>query len=386
MIQPAQRMNALSSSVFTELAEKKNKKIQAGENMIDLSIGSPDLPPPESVRSILSKEVRKEDQYGYSLKGTKEFQEAVVYYYNQQFDIALNPEEVLQLMGSQDGLAHLALAYLDPDDYIITPDPGYPIYSACASLADAQLYTVPVHEENHFMPDFEHIPIEIIKKAKMMILNYPGNPTAAMADLNYFKQAVSFGLEHNILIVHDFAYAELVFSNQNPLSIFHIPEAKKIAVEFNSLSKSFNMAGTRIGYLIGFPSYLKPLADIKSNIDYGVFQPVQKAAAYALTNELAYLKHHRSVYKKRRDVFISVLHEKGWKVRIPDGGMFIWAKVPAPYTSLSFSLEALEYGVVVTPGNAFGAGGEGYVRIALVQEEDLLKKAGERLAALINKY
>ncbi|SDI53564.1 LL-diaminopimelate aminotransferase [Alteribacillus bidgolensis] len=386
MIQPAQRMNTLSSSVFTELAEKKNKKIQAGENMIDLSIGSPDLPPPESVRSILSKEVKKEDQYGYSLKGTKEFQEAVVHYYNHRFDINLNPEEVLQLMGSQDGLAHLALAYLDPGDYIIAPDPGYPIYSACTSLADAQLYTVPVHEENNFMPDFDHIPIEIVKKAKMMILNYPGNPTAAVADLNYFKQAVSFGLEHNILIVHDFAYAELIFSNQNPLSIFHIPEAKKIAVEFNSLSKSFNMAGARIGYLIGFPSYLKPLADIKSNIDYGVFQPVQKAAAYALTNELSYLEHHRRVYKKRRDVFINVLHKKGWQVRIPDGGMFIWAKVPAPCTSLSFSLEALEYGVVVTPGNAFGAGGEGYVRIALVQEEDLLKKAGEKLTALINKY
>ncbi|MFB4165968.1 LL-diaminopimelate aminotransferase [Alteribacillus sp. JSM 102045] len=385
MIQPAQRMNTLSASVFTELAEKKNKKILAGEDIIDLSIGSPDLPPPASVRSKLSEEVQKEDQFGYSLKGTREFQEAVVHYYKKQFNIILNSDEVLQLMGSQDGLSHLALAYLDSGDYIIAPDPGYPIYSACASLAGADLYTVPVNEENNFMPDFDHIPIEIVKKAKLMILNYPGNPTAAMADKQYFEQAVAFGLEHNILIVHDFAYAELVFSSQKPLSIFHVPDAKKIAVEFNSLSKSFNMAGARIGYLIGFPSYLKPLADIKSNIDYGVFQPVQTAAAYALTNEISFLDHHRSVYKKRRDIFISKLHEKGWDVRVPDGGMFIWAKIPAPYSSLSFALEALDHGVVVTPGNAFGNGGEGYVRIALVQEEDLLLEAAERLAEFLNE-
>ncbi|SDH43400.1 hypothetical protein SAMN05192534_105146 [Alteribacillus persepolensis] len=379
MIQPANRMNRLSSSVFAELAEKKRAKVQAGQDIIDLSIGSPDLPPPQSVRDILSKEVQHADQYGYALQETEDFQTAVADYYKQQFGVSINADEVLQLIGSQDGLSHLALAYLDPGDYVIAPDPGYPIYAACASLANANLYTIPLHEENQFMPDFHRIPVEVVKKAKMMILNYPGNPTAALANKAYFEKAVAFGLEHNILIVHDFAYAELVFSQDKPLSIFHIPDAKKIAIECNSLSKSFNVAGARIGYAIGYPSYLKPLRDLKTNIDYGVFLPIQKAAAYALTYERPFLDKQRAVFKKRRDVFIRSLHENGWNVRVPEGGMFVWAKVPASYSSLSFALKALEHGVVVTPGSAFGEGGEGYVRIALVQPESSLKVAAQRL-------
>ncbi|RSL31620.1 LL-diaminopimelate aminotransferase [Salibacterium salarium] len=383
MIQPSERMTTLSSSVFAEMAEKKQAKLNAGENIIDLSIGSPDLPPPTFVRDIMAEGVKKEDQYGYALQGTAEFQQAVMHYYKERFHINIHTEEVLQLMGSQDGLAHLALAYADPGDYIIAPDPSYPIYTACASLSGASLYKLPVHEKNQFMPDFDHIPIEIAKKAKLLIMNYPGNPTAAVATKEYFQKAVAFALEHNILIVHDFAYAELIFSDDKPLSIFHVEDAKKTAVECNSLSKSFNMAGARIGYVVGFPSYLKPLADLKSNIDYGVFHPVQKAASYALTNELAFLEEHRQTYKRRRDTFVEKLRSLDWHVRMPDGGMFVWAKVPAPFTSLSFALEALEFGVVVTPGNAFGNGGEGYVRIALVQDETTLLEAAERLSRCI---
>ncbi|MDQ0300837.1 aspartate/methionine/tyrosine aminotransferase [Salibacterium salarium] len=385
MIQPSERMTSLSSSVFTEMAEKKQAKLNAGEDIIDLSIGSPDLPPPQSIRDIMAIDVNKENQYGYALQGTYEFQEAVAKYYKERFQINIKPEEVLQLMGSQDGLAHLALAYADPGDYIIAPDPSYPIYSACAALSGASLYNLPVNEENQFMPDFDHIPIEIAKKAKLLIMNYPGNPTAAIATKDYFQKAVAFALEHNILIVHDFAYAELIFSDEKPLSIFHIPDAKKTAVECNSLSKSFNMAGARIGYMIGFPSYLKPLADLKSNIDYGVFHPVQKASSYALKHELSFLEEHRQTYKKRRDTFVKKLHSLDWNVRMPDGGMFVWAQVPTPFTSLSFALKALEFGVVVTPGNAFGQGGEGYVRIALVQDEKTLKHAAERLSQCIHQ-
>ncbi|MFB5664215.1 aminotransferase class I/II-fold pyridoxal phosphate-dependent enzyme [Alteribacillus sp. HJP-4] len=385
MIQPAQRMQRLAASIFTNMAEKKAEKLSSLEDIIDLSIGSPDLPPPDGVRNLFSEESLKEDQYGYSLKGTQEFNKAVVTYYKERFQIKLNENEVLQLMGSQDGLAHLALAYLDAGDILIAPDPGYPVYSACTSLAGAELYSLPVNEENHFMPDLDKIPIEIAKKAKIFIMNYPGNPTAAMVTQEYFEKAVSFALEHNILIVHDFAYSELVFTDQKPLSIFHIPDARKTAIEFNSLSKSFNMAGARIGYAVGFPSYLKPLADIKSNIDYGVFYPLQKAAAYALTKEYKFLDDHRSIYKKRRDVFCEKLHEYGWNVTIPDGGMFIWARVPGHYSSLSFALTALDYGVVVTPGNAFGSGGEGYVRIALTKDTDTLIEAAKRLGSLIKE-
>ncbi|WP_100398043.1 LL-diaminopimelate aminotransferase [Bacillus sp. FJAT-44742] len=383
MIQPATRMNDLTASVFSELAAKKAEKATQGHDIIDLSIGSPDLPPPQEIRDSLAENAREEGQYGYTLKGTSDFQEAVCHYYKERFGVSILPDEVLQLMGSQDGLAHLALAYLDPGDIIIAPDPGYPIYSACARLAGADLYTVPVNEDNNFMPDLSLIPLDILRRAKMMIFNYPGNPTAALATKEYFKEMISFGLKHNILIVHDFAYSELIFDNNEPISIFHIPDAKKIAVEFNSLSKSFNMAGARIGYLIGYPSLLKPLASLKSHIDYGVFLPIQNAAIKALTSDYSFLQAHKETYQARRDVLFDSLTENGWNVRKPDGGMFIWAMIPPHYTSLSFSLEAIEQGVVVTPGNAFGMGGEGYVRIALVQSDERLREAGLRLTSLI---
>jgi LL-diaminopimelate aminotransferase len=383
MIKPSVKLEHLTTSVFSQLAEKKNEKLKLGFDMIDLSIGSPDLPPPSFVKENLAHYVMQDDQYGYPLTGTEEFKEAVPVYYKRRFGVDIHSSEVLQLMGSQDGLSHLALAYLDPGDVVIVPDPGYPIYSASVRIAGAELYTVPLNDENDFKADLEAIPQDICQKAKMMILSYPGNPVPSLAGEDYFEQVIEFGKRNQILIVHDFAYSELIFDDHKPVSILSIPGAKETAVEFNSLSKSFNMAGCRIGYLVGRPELIKPLAVIKSHIDYGVFYPIQKAASLALTSDYAFLDEHRLTYQKRRDAFVNHLHQHGWNVRLPQGGMFVWAKLPDGWTSLDFSMAAIEEGVIVTPGQAFGQEGEGYVRIALIHGEERLIEAADRLKSLI---
>lgn len=383
MIQPATKLQYLATSVFSELASKKKEKLENGFDMVDLSIGSPDQPPPLFVRQCLAEEVLREDQYGYAISSTVDFQEAVCHFYQQRYGVSLAPNEVLQLIGSQDGLAHIALAYLEKGDILISPNPGYPIYSACAHLAGAELYLTPLNEENQFMADLDQIPKDIVKRAKMMITNYPGNPTSALATRAYFEKLIEFGLKHDILIIHDFAYSELIFDNRERLSILSIPEAKKVAIEFNSLSKSFNMAGARIGYLLGSPELLKPLAIIKSHTDYGVFHPIQKAATVALTSDFSFLDDHCRTYQHRRDYLTNAFRQIGWDVRVPHGGMFLWAKIPENYSSLQFSLDAIEYGVIVTPGHAFGTEGEGYVRIALVESEERLQEAAVRLKPLL---
>lgn len=383
MIIPSNKLEHLSTSVFSQLAAKKSEKTNQGMDIIDLSIGSPDLPPPAFIKEKLAAQVLLDDQYGYPLTGTKEFKEAVTHYYYERFSVQLDPSHVLQLMGSQDGLSHLTLAYLDPGDVVIVPDPGYPIYSASVRIAGAELFPVSLNEENQYKPDLERIPAEICKKAKMMILNYPGNPISSLADESFFQQAIEFGRKHQILIVHDFAYSELIFDDRKPLSILSIPGAEEVAIEFNSLSKSFNMAGCRIGYLVGHPTLLEPLAILKSHIDYGVFYPIQKAASLALTSDYTFLMEHRLTFQRRRDAFVQHLHQYGWNVRLPQGGMFVWAKLPDGWTSMEFSVAAIEQGVILTPGQAFGQEGEGYVRIALVHSEARLVEAANRLKALI---
>lgn len=383
MIESAQSLEQLTSSVFKQLAEKKAEKLKRGHRIIDLSIGSPTDPPPVFVREMLASEVLKPDIYGYPLQGTEEFSQAVRSFYHRRYRVDMDKLDVLQLMGSQDGLAHLALAYLNPGDVVIVPDPGYPIYSASVQLARAELYPIPLKEKNHFKPNLEDIPNHICQKAKMMIVNYPGNPLSTLADEQFFEELVQFGIENQILIVHDFAYSELIFDGHKAVSILSIPQAEKIAIECNSLSKSFNMAGCRIGYLVGHPAFLEPLAIVKSHIDYGVFFPIQKVASIALQEGDSFLESNRSLYEARRDAFVTQLSQIGWKVKSPEGGMFVWAKVPENFDSLQFTLAALDKGVVVTPGHAFGQEGEGYVRMALVHPETTLIEAANRLQSLI---
>lgn len=372
----ADRMNVFQNSIFSELAQLKNEKIQAGIDVVDLSIGNPDLSPPPFVIEELVNQVNEQDAFGYSLTGTKQFHQAVSHFYHNNYGVQVDPNsEVLLLMGSQDGLVHFPMALCNPGDYVLTPDPGYTAYATGISMAGGELYPMPIKEENHFLPDFDAIPLHVCHQAKLMILNFPGNPVPALATVDFYKKAIAFANKYNIVILHDFAYSELYFE-EKPISFLSIEGASEVGIEMNSLSKSFNMAGSRIAYAVGNSDIIHALSQLKSNLDYGVFKPIQAAAARALTDESGFLNKMRSVYKQRRDILIDGFHKLGWQVESPKATMFIWAKVPKDYTSKEFTLALLhKANVVVTPGNAFGENGEGYVRIAIVQNEEILRKA-----------
>ncbi|MBT2690282.1 LL-diaminopimelate aminotransferase [Bacillus sp. ISL-47] len=376
----SKRMASFQESVFAELAQIKNSKLSDGIPMIDLSIGSPDLPPPSFITDELAKSSLNPDLYGYSLTGTNEFHSAVCDYYKSNFGLSLDPDsEVLLLMGSQDGLVHLPMVLCDPDDYILVPDPGYTAYAAGAGMAGAQMYSMPLKKENRFLPDLGELPEEILIKTKLMILNFPGNPVPAMATEEFYLEAICLAKKYNFVIVHDFAYSELYYERK-PLSFLSVEGAMEVGLEMNSLSKSFNMAGCRVAYAAGNNQLITMLANFKSNLDYGVFLPVQAAASKALRDQSGFLNSLRDIYRTRRDVLTEGLKEIGWNVSKPEGSMFLWAEVPEPYNSKEFAIELINRAnVVVTPGNAFGKWGEGYVRIALVQPEEVLKQAAANI-------
>ncbi|QOR65004.1 LL-diaminopimelate aminotransferase [Cytobacillus suaedae] len=372
----ATRMNAFKESVFNELSKYKKQLMAEGRDIVDLSVGSPDLPPPDYIIDELNSYVTMPTSYGYTLTALEEFKEAVCTYYDNKYEVSIELQEVLMLMGSQDGLVHLPMVFANPGDTILVPDPGYTAYATAVAMAGAEPYPMPLLEKNGFLPDLSMIPTDIADRAKMMILNFPGNPIPALASAEFFGEVIAFAKKHNIIIIHDFAYSELYYEKEKPISFLSIEGAKEVGVEFNSLSKSFNLAGCRIGYLVGNEKIIHSLNVLKGNLDYGVFLPVQKAAIAALTVETDFSNQLRAIYKKRRDKLVNGLNELGWKVTSPSASMFVWAKIPSGTTSTTFAYELLDRaGVVVTPGNAFGESGEGYVRIALVQDEETLEKA-----------
>jgi LL-diaminopimelate aminotransferase len=381
----SEKLQKLSSSIFQEVANRKQEAINKGKDVIDLSVGSPDFPPPPFVIDTLLAYTKDPSNYGYTLKGIPEFHDAVTYFYKQRYSVHLDAKkEVLQLMGSQDGLAHLATAMINPGDYVLVPDPGYPIYEGSVTIAGGIIYPMPLRAENRFLPKLEEIPEEIIEKTKMMILSYPGNPVTAIADESFFEEVVAFAKRHQILVVHDFAYSELVYDGHPQISFLSIPGAKEVGIEFNSLSKTFNMAGCRIGYAVGNEHVISILASFKSHIDYGVFYPIQKAASKALTSDFDYLKGQVKEYERRRDVLVEGLRKSGWEVEKSPATMFVWAKIPQGWTSRQFAFELIDRaGVAVIPGDAFGKQGEGYVRIALVQPTNTLQEAAERIQAFL---
>nr|WP_027409776.1 LL-diaminopimelate aminotransferase [Anoxybacillus tepidamans] len=373
----SERMKAFGASVFSELAAYKNAKISEGCEMIDLSIGSPDLPPPSFVRETLAFYASQPDTYGYSLKGTSEFHEAVAHYYKVEHGVSLNPrEEVTCLMGSQDGLVHLPMAFANPGDLILVPDPGYTAYATGIAMAQAEPYFMPLRKENAFLPDLRAIPEDVAKRAVMMIINFPGNPVPALATDSFFAEVIEFAKRYDIIVVSDFAYSELYYDGHKPISFLSVPGAKEVGIEMNSLSKSYNMAGCRIGYACGNAQIIKVLNQFKSNLDYGVFLPIQKAAAAALTKGAAFCEESRKIYQSRRDLLIDGLASIGWKIERPKASMFVWAEIPKGWTSMDFAYALMDRAhVVVTPGQAFGPTGEGFVRIALVQDEAKLRQA-----------
>lgn len=377
----SEKLQKMTASIFQEVADRKMEANKKGKDVIDLSVGSPDFSPPSFVVDALVESAKDTSKYGYALKGIAEFNEAVGYFYKQRYEVDLDPaKEVLQLMGSQDGLAHLATAIINPGDFCLVPDPGYPIYEASIHIAGGVIYPMPLRLENKFLPNLKDIPLEVLEKTRMMIISYPGNPVTALADRGFFEEVVAFARTHNILVVHDFAYSELIFDGNPQISFMSVPGAKEVGIEFNSLSKTFNMAGCRIGYVVGNEQAIHLLATFKSNIDYGVFYPIQHAAVKALTSDFSYLREQVKEYELRRDALISGLGKSGWQIAKSPATMFVWAKIPSGWTSRQFAFELIDCaGVAVIPGDAFGALGEGYVRIALVQPPDRLSQAAERI-------
>jgi LL-diaminopimelate aminotransferase len=385
----SKRLSNLGSAIFSEVAAWKEEVRSRGVDVIDLGIGSPDLPPSPKVMAAMQAAVSNPKLYGYpTSEGSLAFREAVASWYRFRFGVELDPAaEVVTLMGSQDGLAHLAMAVADPGDIALVPDPGYPIYSASLVLAGVEPYYMPLRAENGFLPELDRIPDQIAKKAKFMLLNYPSNPLSAVATKEFFEELVAFARQHNLLLVHDLAYSEMAFDGFRPPSLLEIDGAKQVAVEFHSLSKSFNMAGCRIAFMVGLREAVKALATLKSNIDYGVFLAVQEAGIAALQEDMEQEGHTvAAVYERRRDLVIDGLKAAGWDIPKPKATMFIWAPIPQGWTSRQISREILfDAGVVVIPGDAFGSEGEGYVRIALVQEEERLLEAVRRIAAFLKK-
>ncbi|MFC8684128.1 aminotransferase class I/II-fold pyridoxal phosphate-dependent enzyme [Brevibacillus porteri] len=379
MRQPSNRLNHLSADIFSEM-EARKREVAKTRTVYDLSIGSPDQQPDEKLLQTLIHAIQQPTAFRYPLSdGTAAFREEIARWYQYRFGVELTPDgEVHSLMGSQDGLAHFALAWTDPGDIVLVPDPGYPIYEGSVHLAGAVPYRMPLRAENEFLPKLTDIPEEIAARATFMILNYPNNPVSAVASLAFFEEVVAFAKRFDIIVVHDLAYSEMVFDGYQAPSFLQVPGAKEVGIEFNSFSKSFNMAGCRIAYVVGNTDIIKPLAIVKSNIDYGVFLPVQQMAIEALRSdrESGGKTTVAPVYQERRDVLLGALEKAGWSIPSPKATMFVWAAVPNGWTSREFAFALLEKaGVVVVPGIAFGEEGEGYVRIALVQPPEILLEA-----------
>ncbi|SDB32617.1 LL-diaminopimelate aminotransferase apoenzyme [Desulfonatronum thiosulfatophilum] len=383
---PAQRLAQLPPYLFAEIDRVKNEVKAKGVDIIDLGVGDPDLPTPDFIIESMNKAITKGENHRYpSYSGMNTFRECVAKWYDTRFGVRLDPKaQVLSLIGSKEGLAHFPLAYVDPGDLVITSTPNYPVYPIATMFAGGEIYFAPLTEDNDFLPDLEAISPDIWKKAKIFFLNYPNNPTSAMAPRSFYEQLIAKAKEYNTILVHDAAYSEMYYNSANkPLSILEIPGAMDVAIEFHSLSKTYNMTGWRVGMAVGNAELVQGLGKIKSNIDSGIFQAVQEAGITALEKGESFAQEMRDIYKGRRDVAVAELCKIGLDCRSPEATFYIWTKVPKGLDSAGFVTKVLqETGVVVTPGNGFGAPGEGYFRIALTVGEDRLREALGRIAKL----
>ncbi|AFZ57058.1 LL-diaminopimelate aminotransferase [Anabaena cylindrica FACHB-243] len=391
----AKRLQPLQSNVFADMDRAKAIAVAAGRELIDLSLGSSDLPAENHVIEAIAKSLYDPSTHGYLLfRGTKGFRQAVAQWYEQKFGIKVDPEtEVLPLIGSQEGTAHLPLAILNPGDFALLLDPGYPSHVGGVYLASGQIYTMPLKAENNFLPVLTDIPASVLAQSRMMVLSYPHNPTSAIAPLSFFKEAVAFCQQNNIVLVHDFPYVDLVFTEaETPSSQSLVPSIlqadpeKSVSIEFFTLSKSYNMGGFRIGYAIGNAELIQALRQVKAAVDFNQYLGILNGAIAALTGNQAGVKVAVDTFRQRRDTFINALHRIGWNVPTPEATMYIWAKLPEYWSnnSIEFCTELVEKtGVAASPGAGFGKAGEGYVRFALVQEPDVLETAVERIAEFL---
>jgi len=382
----AERINSLPPYLFAEIDRKKREAENRGVDIIDMGVGDPDLPTPSHIVDALCKAAAEPENQRYpTYEGMLAFREAVADWYRRRKHVSLDPDsEVLTLIGSKEGIAHSTFAFLNTGDIALVPDPAYPVYKNAVIMAGSIPFSMPLTEENGFKPDFERIDERIAKNAKLMFLNYPNNPTAATADEEFFKDVVDFAYEHDIMVLHDNPYSELTFDGYEAPSFLRVSGAKEVGIEFNSLSKTYNMTGWRIGFAVGNPEILNGLRVVKTNIDSGTFQAIQVAGIAALTGSQDCIRANLAVYRARRDALAAGLKSAGIEVSKPKATFYLWVRVPDGYTSMQFSMSLLERaGVVVTPGIGFGEYGEGFVRFSLCLDIERIKEACERITDIL---
>ncbi len=388
-IHPADRIRALPPYVFARLDELKARAREEGLDLIDLGMGNPDGPTPQPVVDAAIAALQDASTHGYPpFEGTASFRKAITDWYFRRYTVKLDPDgEALPLLGSKEGLTHLAIAYINPGDLILAPTPAYPAHFRGPLIAGGDVYSLVLTPENDWIIDLGAIPDDVADRAKVLFFNYPNNPTAATAPREFFEDIVAFAREHEILLVHDLCYAELAFDGYQPTSLLEIPGAKDIGVEFHTLSKTYNMAGWRVGFVVGNRHVIQGLRTLKTNLDYGIFSALQRAAETALQLPDVYLSEVQSRYRQRRDCLINAFSELGWTIPKTKATMYLWVPCPPGMNSTEFALTVLQKtGVVVTPGNAFGVGGEGYVRVSLIAECDRLLAAMHRITEAGIRY
>ena len=367
------RLNHFSTGIFAALDEKKNELIRQGRTIYNLSVGTPDFSPAEHVMKTVAEAVTVPENYRYSLIDSEEMLQAVVDYYKDRYDTEISIDEITAVRGTQEGMGHLGMAMINPGDVVLLPDPGYPVFEAGSYLGGADIYYYPLVKENDFLPVIEDIPEEVLNKVKYMVLSYPSNPVGASAPKELYVKMIEYAKKYNFAIINDNAYSDIIFDGREGFSFLSLPGAKEVGVEFFSLSKSFNVTGFRISFCIGNKSIVNALKLLRSQYDFGMAYPVQKAAIAALKGPRDNVKAQCMEYQRRRDALLNGLRKYGWDVPDSHGTMFVWLPVPAGYTSASFC-EALmdKAGVIGTPGTAFGPKGEGYVRFALTKPAEEL--------------
>jgi LL-diaminopimelate aminotransferase len=385
-VQLSDRLQSLPPYHFAEYARKIAEKRAAGVDVISLSMGDPDLPTPPEVLDALAEAARQQVNQRYpEYAGMPELRAAFAAWFAQRFGVELDPaRETLPLIGSKEGLAHLPMAVINPGDVALMPDPQYPVYGTAVALAGGVSYDLPLDHERDWLPNLAAIPTDVAARARTLWLNYPNNPTGGTATLAFYEEAVHFARQHDILIINDMAYSEVAYDGYRPPSILEVPGAKDVAVELYSFSKAYNMAGFRIGMFVGNASIVEGMTRLKSNIDTGIFRPIQVAAIRALALPESWIAERNAIYQRRRDRIVAACHQAGMAAPLPKAGLYVWPRIPAGRVSTQFALDLLDStGVAVTPGSNFGPGGEGYVRISLTVPDARIDDAVARIAGAV---
>ncbi len=373
--------------LFADISRTVSRLRAEGQDVISLGIGDPDLPTPEPIIEALTRAARDPVNHRYpESEGLPELRAAIADWYWRRFGVSLDPNsEVVPLIGSKEGIAHIPLALIDPGDIVLVPDPGYPVYTSGAVFAGGEVFYLPLKEERGFLPDLGTVPTEVARRAKLLWINYPNNPTGATADGAFFQEVIEFARQFDIVVCHDAAYTEVAFDGYRPDSFLQVAGARDVGVEFHSLSKTYNMTGWRVGMAVGNPELIRALTQVKTNFDSGIPQAIQWAAVTALRGPNEWVEANNRVYRRRRDLAVEALRAAGFEVRPPKAGFYLWVRTPNGQPSIEFALRLLEAtAVVVTPGVGFGPNGEGYFRISLTTPDDRLEEALRRLVGWKN--